>query len=80
MEDLCLGADKICVQMNKHFTKENICNVCFLSEKPFRFNFAILVAGFRSRSADHQALYSQPIRLPTLHVYGDTDKVIPKGS
>ncbi|KAL8609858.1 hypothetical protein ACOMHN_020693 [Nucella lapillus] len=41
------------------------------------FQFAILVAGFKSRSSPHQALYEK-ISIPTLHVFGETDKVIPK--
>ena len=45
-----------------------------------RFNFAIFVAGFKSRSSPHDVLYTEPISLPTLHVFGDTDKVIPKGN
>ena len=44
------------------------------------FNFAILVAGFRSRSSGHDDLYSNVITLPTLHVFGDTDKVIEKSA
>ncbi|KAK7109005.1 esterase OVCA2-like isoform X2 [Littorina saxatilis] len=42
------------------------------------FDFAILVAGFKSRSSPHDVLYSKKISIPTLHVFGDTDKVIPK--
>lgn len=42
------------------------------------FRFAILVAGFRSRSSPHDALYEKKIAIPTLHVFGETDKVIPK--
>ncbi|EDO38112.1 predicted protein [Nematostella vectensis] len=42
------------------------------------FRFAILVAAFKSRSATHSNYYSDIISCPTLHVYGDTDSVIPK--
>ncbi|XP_070566433.1 esterase OVCA2-like isoform X2 [Ptychodera flava] len=45
---------------------------------PFHFDFAILVAGFRSLSTNHDKYYSKPISCPTLQVFGDTDKVIPK--
>ena len=45
----------------------------------FKFDFAILVAGYKSRQSSHESLYSIPISIPTLHVFGDTDKVIPKG-
>jgi len=44
-----------------------------------QFKFAILVAGFKSRSTSHGVYYSTQIKFPTLHVFGDTDKVIPKG-
>ncbi|KAK7493230.1 hypothetical protein BaRGS_00015567, partial [Batillaria attramentaria] len=47
-------------------------------EKKKWFDFAILVAGFKSRSSGHDHLYSKRISIPTLHVFGDTDKVIPK--
>lgn len=55
--------------------------MCALQERKetsMSFNFAILVAGFRSRSSGHDDLYSNVITLPTLHVFGDTDKVIEK--
>ncbi|KAK3580578.1 hypothetical protein CHS0354_002672 [Potamilus streckersoni] len=45
---------------------------------PFQFDFAILVAGFKSRQSPHEKFYSIPITMPTLHVFGDTDKVIQK--
>ena len=51
---------------------------CF-PESGFRFDFAIFIAGFRSRSSQHQSMYEQTITLPSLHVFGDTDQVIPKG-
>ena len=43
------------------------------------FKFAILVAAFKSRSSGHSDYYTKPISCPTLHVFGDTDRVIPKG-
>ncbi|XP_069111108.1 esterase OVCA2-like [Argopecten irradians] len=49
-----------------------------LSESPFQFDFVILVAGFKSRQSPHQKLYNTIVSLPSLHVYGDTDKVIQK--
>ncbi|XP_066928299.1 esterase OVCA2-like [Clytia hemisphaerica] len=56
-------------------------HICALREKPdskIKFNFAILCAGFKSRSTQHEIYYQDQITCPTLHVYGDTDKVIPK--
>ena len=43
------------------------------------FKFAILVAAFESRSSGHSIYYTKPMLCPTLHVFGDTDRVIPKG-
>ncbi|XP_033762026.1 esterase OVCA2-like isoform X2 [Pecten maximus] len=48
------------------------------SDSPFQFDFVILVAGFKSRQSPHQDLYSTKVSLPSLHVFGDTDKVIQK--
>ncbi|XP_048756066.2 esterase OVCA2-like [Ostrea edulis] len=47
-------------------------------ESPFQFDFVILVAGFKSRQKPHESLYEKPIATPSLHVFGDTDKVIPR--
>ena len=51
----------------------------FTVECPFHFDFAIFIAGFKSRSEGHSYLYDEIIQIPTLHVYGETDKVIEKG-
>jgi len=44
------------------------------------FKFVIFVASFMSKSDAHRHLYdaSHKISIPSLHVYGDTDGVIPK--
>ncbi|XP_013419337.1 esterase OVCA2-like [Lingula anatina] len=57
--------------------------MCGLREKdeeacPFKFDFVMLVAGFKSHSKPHEEIYKIPITCPSLHVFGDTDKVIPK--
>ena len=52
----------------------------YLSEPSLQFDFVILVAGFRSRQSQHDHLYKVPFSVPSLHVYGDTDKVIQKGT
>lgn len=39
----------------------------------------ILVAGFKSRQKPHEHLYQKTITTPSLHVIGETDKVIEKG-
>lgn len=53
--------------------------LCALREQGYlSFKFAILVAAFKSRSLGHSIYYTEPITCPTLHVFGDTDRVIPK--
>lgn len=53
--------------------------LCALREQGYlSFKFAILVAAFKSRSSGHSIYYTEPITCPTLHVFGDTDRVIPK--
>ncbi|XP_041367617.1 esterase OVCA2-like [Gigantopelta aegis] len=55
--------------------------ICGLREQEpdtFKFDFAIFVAGFKSRQRPHDAIYENIVTIPTLHVFGDTDKVIPK--
>ncbi|XP_074659693.1 esterase OVCA2-like isoform X2 [Tubulanus polymorphus] len=47
-------------------------------ESVFKFNFAVFISGFKSHSKPHDQLYSKPVSIPTLHVYGDGDTVIPK--
>lgn len=42
------------------------------------FKFAILIAGFKSRATQHSQLREQTIDCPSLHVFGDTDRIIPK--
>ncbi|XP_033099458.1 esterase OVCA2-like isoform X3 [Anneissia japonica] len=55
-----------------------ICSLQCKGDSRFSFDFAILVAGFKSLNSMHDSLYDQPITIPTLHVFGDTDNVIPK--
>uniref|UniRef100_A0A3B1K5F1 Esterase OVCA2 n=1 Tax=Astyanax mexicanus TaxID=7994 RepID=A0A3B1K5F1_ASTMX len=60
-----------------------VAMVCALQEQKlepaFSFRFAVLVAGFRSACAQHQHFYEGlEITLPSLHVFGQEDKVIPE--
>ncbi|XP_030648806.1 esterase OVCA2 [Chanos chanos] len=60
-----------------------VAMLCSLQEQKlepdFRFRFAILVAGFRSACAQHRRFYDGPaITLPSLHVFGQEDRVIPE--
>ncbi|XP_046397911.1 esterase OVCA2 [Ischnura elegans] len=55
-----------------------LCAMQQRKELQFNFNFAILIAGFKSRCSLHDIYYHETISLPTLHVYGETDAVIGK--
>ncbi|GAB6029269.1 Ovarian cancer-associated protein 2 [Chamberlinius hualienensis] len=47
--------------------------------KAISFKFVILVAGFKSKSSAHiEFLPVEKIQIPSLHVYGETDGIIPK--
>lgn len=39
--------------------------------------FAILAAGFKSGSLVHLNYYNENITIPSLHIFGDTDEIIP---
>ncbi|XP_053864414.1 esterase OVCA2 [Malaclemys terrapin pileata] len=56
-----------------------LCALQQRGDARFPFEFAILVAGFKSRAAPHSGYYREPIAVPSLHVLGDTDRVIPPG-
>ncbi|XP_026862296.2 esterase OVCA2 [Electrophorus electricus] len=60
-----------------------VAMLCALQERKlepiFNFRFAVLVAGFLSACAQHQHFYENlNITLPSLHVFGQEDKVIPE--
>lgn len=58
-----------------------VAMLCSLQERglepDFSFRFAIIVAGFRSACQEHQVFYNVPLQIPSLHVFGLEDKVIP---
>ncbi|KAM4546204.1 esterase OVCA2 [Fundulus diaphanus] len=60
-----------------------VAMLCSLQEQQLEpelnFRFAIIVAGFRSRCEEHQKFYDAPLQIPSLHVFGLGDKVIPDG-
>ncbi|XP_015501870.1 esterase OVCA2 [Parus major] len=53
-----------------------VCALRARGDPRFPVTFAVLVAGFASRSPAHGHFYREPIALPTLHIVGDTDAVI----
>ncbi|KAM4620108.1 esterase OVCA2 isoform 2-T2 [Polymixia lowei] len=58
-----------------------VAMLCSLQEQnlepEFKFRFAVLVAGFRSACEEHQTFYNAPLLIPSLHVFGLEDRVIP---
>ncbi|XP_030756803.1 esterase AGAP003155 [Sitophilus oryzae] len=42
-----------------------------------KFNFAIMFSGFKSQSWPHLKYYQDEITLPSMHIYGTSDKIIP---
>lgn len=38
-----------------------------------------MASGFKSGSLPHLKYYDELINLPTLHIYGQNDQIIPKG-
>lgn len=44
---------------------------------PINPDFAILSSGFRSGSLVHKNYYENPITIPSLHIYGESDEIIP---
>lgn len=38
-----------------------------------------MISGFISNSLPHMKCYGEPINLPSLHVFGEADDIIPTG-
>lgn len=51
----------------------------YISVTNIKFNFAIMISGFISNSLPHLKYYGEPINLPSLHVFGEADDIIPIG-
>ncbi|RDD47064.1 Esterase OVCA2 [Trichoplax sp. H2] len=56
--------------------------ICTLQQRqildlPFNFKFAIIMAGFKSLLSPHLQFFTDQIVLPSLHVFGKADRVIP---
>ncbi|KAI4459309.1 esterase ovca2 [Holotrichia oblita] len=45
----------------------------------FSFNFVMIISGFKSASLPHIKYYEDLISLPSLHVFGQNDDIIPTG-
>lgn len=44
-----------------------------------KFDFAIIISGFKSLCTSHAVYYNGKINIPSLHIYGKTDQIIPTG-
>lgn len=56
--------------------------LCAMKKKKviqIEFDFAILISGFDSLCAPHAIYYDEKIDIPSLHIYGENDQVIPTG-
>ncbi|KAK0174732.1 hypothetical protein PV327_010468 [Microctonus hyperodae] len=43
-----------------------------------KFDFAVLISGFKSLCQPHAKFYNEKISIPTLHIYGNSDRIIPE--
>nr|XP_012227110.1 PREDICTED: UPF0483 protein AGAP003155 isoform X1 [Linepithema humile]XP_012227111.1 PREDICTED: UPF0483 protein AGAP003155 isoform X1 [Linepithema humile]XP_012227112.1 PREDICTED: UPF0483 protein AGAP003155 isoform X1 [Linepithema humile] len=54
--------------------------LCAMKKKKklqIEFNFAIAISGFKSLCAPHAIYYDEEIDIPSLHIYGENDQIIP---
>ncbi len=51
-----------------------------VKELKYTFKFAILVSGFRSKLEPLAHFYRAATSTPSLHVIGDTDRIVEKGT
>ncbi|CAK9795366.1 Esterase AGAP003155 [Anthophora quadrimaculata] len=54
--------------------------LCSMQQKnllQIKFDFAIIISGFKSMCAPHAMYYDEKISIPSLHIYGKTDQIIP---
>lgn len=57
--------------------------LCFMQQKnllQIKFDFAIIISGFKSLCKPHAMYYDEKISIPSLHIFGETDQVIPTES
>ncbi|KAG5317621.1 OVCA2 Esterase, partial [Pseudoatta argentina] len=54
--------------------------LCAMKKKKIlqiKFDFVIMISGFKSLCAPHAKYYDEEIDMPSLHIYGENDQVIP---
>ncbi|KAM0727293.1 Esterase OVCA2 [Formica fusca] len=91
--ELCVGFDESIALIEKIFTEQGpfdgilgfsqgaafVSILCAMKRKilQIEFNFAIMISGFKSLCAPHAKYYDEKINVPSLHIYGENDQVIP---
>lgn len=55
-----------------------LCALKCNGELDYAFKFAVIISGFKSLCKPHLKYYEKNIDVPSLHVIGDTDKIIDK--
>lgn len=51
----------------------------FFEVLEIEFDFVIIISGFKSLCAPHSIYYDEEIDIPSLHICGENDQVIPAG-
>ncbi|KRZ28463.1 Uncharacterized protein T4B_7246 [Trichinella pseudospiralis] len=55
-----------------------ICSLSLQGKFQHRIRFAILISGFVSKSSGHITLQQQELNIPSLHIVGQADEIVPK--
>ncbi|XP_058813366.1 esterase AAEL000016 [Topomyia yanbarensis] len=56
-----------------------LCDLSARGMTSIKPEFAILSSGFRSGSLVHLNFYENKVQIPSLHIFGETDEIIPRG-
>lgn len=56
-----------------------LCDLSARGMTSIKPEFAVLSSGFRSGSLVHLNYYENKVQIPSLHIFGETDEIIPKG-
>lgn len=56
-----------------------LCDLSARGMTSIKPEFAVLSSGFRSGSLVHLNCYETKVQIPSLHIYGEADEIIPKG-
>ncbi|KAK2577404.1 hypothetical protein KPH14_003516 [Odynerus spinipes] len=77
--DNCIGFEDSVAVITKAWQEQGPFDgiLGFSQVCPLKFDFAILISGFKSLCAPHALYYNEEVEMPSLHIYGENDKVIP---